>query len=410
MSTEATRDPILAAKQVAGRLSVVEIVTESIDDLMVEAADRVLAEPVVLDRDSPPLDVSAMDGYAVADLDVQGRDWPIAGRIPAGVPTIEIPDGSMVQIFTGAAVPRSAKAVIKREDVEEFETHIRCRPDIGDVQAGQNIRRRGENALAGAVVCQAAARIRPSVAAMMATVGATDIRLHRKVRVAILTTGDEIIRPSETPRDHQIRNSNAASVASVLGRHGWIDAPVHRHVPDDLKRTRQSLVEALNDFDAVVFCGGVSKGDHDYVPGVIADCGGTIAFHGLPLRPGRPALAATVAAKDARTRLVVGLPGNPVSATVNARFLLLPMLASMSGMSDTEISRTLDPVLMDVWCDDDKTLPLHWCRLARRQGPSAAVVLAGQGSGDLVSLAAADGFIHLQPGQPSRDAQPFYAW
>ena len=358
---------------------------------------RVLAADVTADRDSPPTDVSAMDGYAVRSTET---DAPlrVAGQCAAGDPPSMLPPAAAMRIFTGAPIPTGADAVVKREDATETDGHVTFAND--PITPGRHIRRRGENAAAGDVIVPAGRIITPGVAAALSTVGTAEPPVRSPVRVAILTTGDEVVPPSATPMPHQIRNSNAVSIAAVLTPRRWIAINHTDHVPDDPDTLTAAIAAILPDVDAVLLAGGVSMGDHDHVPGVTRAAGGEVIFHGLPIRPGKPLLSAVTPDGVA----IIGLPGNPVSATVNTRRFVLPVLAAMTDLSPPP------PEIVTVDDPDDKTLPLTWMRLARRTAPGRIAVVHGRGSGDIAALAASDGFVEQPAGNTAADATRFHAW
>ena len=358
---------------------------------------RVLAADVAADRDSPPTDVSALDGYAVRAAEV-GPPLPVAGQCAAGDPPSMLPPATAMRIFTGAPIPAGADAVVKREDATETDRHVAFATD--PITPGRHIRRRGENAAARDVIVPAGRGITPGVAAALSTVGTTEPPVRSPVRVAILTTGDEVVPPSATPMAHQIRNSNAVSIAAVLTPRRWIHLTHTNHVPDDPDTLAAAITAILPDVDAVLLAGGVSMGDHDHVPGAARAAGGEVIFHGLAIRPGKPLLSAVTPDGVA----IIGLPGNPVSATVNTRRFVLPVLSAMTDLTPPP------PEIVTVDDPDDKTLPLTWFRLARRTAPGHVAVLPGRGSGDVAALAASDGFVEQPANTPAADVTRFHAW
>ncbi len=242
-----------------------------------------------------------------------------------------MPAGAVVRIFTGAVVPPQCEAVIMREDTEELDGTIRFRPSALRAEAGAHIRRAGENAVAGSTVLSAGTLVTAAVRATMANFGCFHASVYAPVRVCIITTGDEVGSfEQDAPAPWQLRNSNLSSLSALLNPLPWLTINHIDHCRDDRPALTDLLAERLEQCDAVLLTGGVSMGDYDYVPDVVQELGGDITFHGLPIRPGKPILGAATAAG----KLILGLPGNPVSATVGCRRFALPLLAKQSGQTD----------------------------------------------------------------------------
>ena len=226
--------------------------------------------------------------------------------------------------------------------------------------------------------------------------------VYRRVRVGLITTGDEVLDPSVTPEPWQLRNSNRAAIEAMLCRHAWIAPVVHRHVRDDRDELADALRQALASFDSVILTGGVSMGDRDHVPEICDRLGAETVFHRLPIRPGKPILGA---ATDAG-KLILGLPGNPVSATLTCHRFALPLLARIAGRADWMPRR---PVVT-LATPGVKTLPLWWMRPVKLVADGLAEPIASKGSGDLVALTQCDGFVELPPGATGEGPWPFFAW
>ena len=365
---------------------------------------RVLAQPVVADRDSPAADVSAMDGYAIRLGDLQSKvPIAISGESAPGAPPPEMQAGAVVRIFTGAIAPPGCEAVVKREDTLEFDGEIRFRDSAMSTQIGEHLRRAGENAKAGSTVLASGTRITAAHRATMANFGCCEVDLYSRVRVSIITTGDEVgLFNDQMPQPWQLRNSNRESLSALLEIVPWITIEQTDHCIDDRETLTNLLRQRLAQSDAIILTGGVSMGDYDYVPDVVRDVGGDVVFHGLPVRPGKPILGA--ATDDGK--LILGLPGNPVSATIGCRRMAMPLLAKRSGQSDW----LLPCPVVRLENAGDKTIPLHWLRLVRLTGHGIAVPVISQGSGDLVSLGQSSGFVELPPGACGEGPWPYYAW
>lgn len=367
------------------------------------ACGRILAQAVLADRDSPAADVSAMDGFAIRIGQLQG-DAPIriVGQSVPGSPAPKMPDDGVIQIFTGAIVPGGAEAVIKREDTQELGSEVRFRASALGTKRGEHIRVAGENAARGSEVIASGTPLQPPAVAVAASFGCFDVDVFEQVKVAIITTGDEVGLFSDVPpQPWQLRNSNRFAIAAILDRHPWINVASMVHCPDDRQPLRDEIDRQLQACDAVLMTGGVSMGDYDYVPEIVAEVGGGIVFHGLPIRPGKPILGAACEGK-----LILGLPGNPVSAAVGCRRMALPLLMKISGQTHWNPKTPA----MRIANGGDKTLPLHWMRLVKLTHHGIGEPVMTAGSGDLVSLAHSDGFVELPPDATGSGPWPFYAW
>ena len=363
------------------------------------ACGRVLAEPLVLDRDSPACDVSAMDGYALRLADLGVGTLPVSGEAAAGNPPPECAPGTAVRIFTGAPVPAGCDIVVKREDVLERPDRIDFGPQTSEMMPGNFIRRWGENGRAGDSIAAQGRFITAATLAAGAACGVTSLLVHRRVRVAVLTTGDEVCAADATPEPWQIRDSNGPALAALLGSRAYVDAVAPEHVADDPRILTATLLRLIASHDAVFVTGGVSAGDYDYVPAAVAACGGTTVFHKLPIRPGKPLLAAT-----AGGTLILGLPGNPVSVLYCARRFGIACLRKLAGCSEPEqIHRVtlLNP--------DARSLPLHWGRLVTLSD-EGATLLPTASSGDIITAARSDGFVEISAGESGPGPWRFWAW
>ncbi len=426
MQTFTLESPAEAVRLIVDQARAVE--TETIP--LAGAAGRVLAQPIRADRPSPSCDVSAMDGYALRTSDL-AHTTPltldiIADAPPGTRPPPMPPLPGTLRIMTGSPIPPGADLVIKREDTTEQTTEhthadaqtITIEPDVlRTLKPGNHIRRQGENIAQGAIVAQPGVEISPTLAGMLSLFGQTTVTVHRPVRTAIITTGDEVLPTDATPTPYQLRDSNSPALAAMLASKPWLvpaspaspalpASPTHAN--DTPKHIAAAITAALAHADLLFMTGGVSMGDRDHVPAVLRDLGATILFHKLPQRPGKPALAALMPGGQ----LVLGLPGNPVSVCVTARRLGGPVLRHLAGLTNPEPDR-----LVRLENNDRKTLELWWHRLVQLMPDGAARLVANVGSGDLVAAARADGFIEIPPGSNKdnnknrNDNQyPFRSW
>lgn len=392
-------DPVEAAlAKLTAKLQTVEC--ESVATL--QAMGRILSEPLLADRDSPPYDASAMDGYAICLEDLVGMSdpirLPIRGIAYAGRAPIDLAEQSAVQIFTGGCVPTRANCVVRREDTVEQKDYVELRVPLASLRNGQNVRYQGENIKTGVPVLLAGSEIDPATISSLATFGLAQVPVRRQIRISLLNSGDELVEAGQSARPWQIRDSNGPTLRSWLNRLSWAMVVDQARLQDNLDEVKQSLSRSLDQSDLLIVTGGVSAGDTDFIPAAIAELGGEIVFHRLPIRPGKPVLGAILDGKP-----ILGLPGNPVSTAVTARVFGQRVLDHMAGRYPRRELR------MRLENPDDKVLPLTNFRLAQFAGESVRLV-ESRGSGDLVSMAQSDGFVEIPAGQSGSGPWKFWLW
>ena len=390
--------PDEALRALCARLQPVEVETVALED----AVGRVLAEAVVADRDSPPCDVSAMDGYALRRADLTRPAVPVAGEIAIGAPPLVLPPGQALRIVTGAPVPEAAELVVPREEVDEQPDRIVIHAVPEARAAGLHIRRRGENLRCGQAVVASGQIVSPAMVSALASFGVARPRVYRAVRVAIITTGNEVVALDASPAPWQIRNANGPGLAALLAGRPWLEVQSPVHVADDREALRSALVGALDTSDAVLLTGGVSAGQYDFVPEVVQSVGSEIVFHKLPVRPGRPMLGAI----GPRGQVLLGLPGNPMSVLVTARRFAAVALRCRAGCAPAS-EQTPVVTLVDA---DDRTLRLWWYRPVRLIEAGRAALVPTHSSGDVVALARSDGFVEIPPQARGPGPWPYMAW
>ena len=296
------------------------------------AADgRVLAEAQHATQNSPPLDNSAMDGYAlrVADVTAPGVCLPVSQRIPAGSVGTTLRPGSAARIFTGAPIPAGADAVVMQELCEHGEAGVVVKHLP---KPGENIRRAGSDINVGDCILAVGQRLRPQDTALAASVGIAQLPVFRRVRVAVFFTGDELCMPGEPLPPGAIYNSNRFLLTSLLERLGCEVRDLGQ-VPDDLASTRAALRRAAQDNDLILTSGGVSVGEEDYVkPAVEAE--GRLDMWKIAIKPGKP-LAFGQVNSGGREVAFIGLPGNPVSSFVTFIMLVRPFILRLQGAHQT---------------------------------------------------------------------------
>jgi molybdopterin molybdotransferase len=294
---------------------------------LAQAIGRFLAEPLFARRDQPWTDLSAMDGYAVRWEDLPGP-WTLVGEMAAGAipPAQSVAPGTTIRIFTGAPLPPGADTVVVQEDVNADGTTIRLTGD-GPGAQGRHIRSRASDFGTGDLLLPAGVRLGPAQIALAALAGHADLPVRRAPRIAILSTGDELVPPGAPCPPGKLPASNGIMLRAMIEGAGGTVAD-ERLVPDDLSTLTQALREA-GEADIVVTSGGASVGDHDLVRPALQTAGGSIDFWRIAMRPGKPLIVGRLG-----QAIVLGLPGNPVSALVTGALFLLPLLRHLAGAAD----------------------------------------------------------------------------
>jgi molybdopterin molybdotransferase len=374
---------------------------------------RVLAEPVRSQLDVPPHDNTSMDGYALcaADVPEAGAVLPVLQRVAAGQVGAVLVPGSAARIFTGAPVPAGADAVVMQEQCEATtlpDARPAVRVNVAPL-AGQWIRRRGEDVQAASVVLDAGTRLTPQALGLAASVGAATLRVVRRPRVALFSTGDELVMPGEPLKPGAIYNSNRYTLRALLQQAGCEVGDLGI-VPDRPDATREALRRAAQGHDLILTSGGVSVGEEDHLrPAVQAE--GAIDLWQIAIKPGKPLAFGHVRRADASQALFIGLPGNPVSSFVTFLLAVLPVLRALQGMPHVEPAPTTLPAGFD-WPQPDARREF----LRARRGADGTLELFGnQSSGVLTSAVWAEGLIDNPPGhaivrgEPVRFL-PFSSW
>lgn len=354
----------------------------------VSAVGRILAERVVSREQMPPFAASTVDGYAVIATDT--AEWrQVARDVLAGqTDTARVEPGVAMRIMTGAPLPPGSDAVVMFEDTDEQGSRVRLtRP----VKAGDNVRPIGVDLEIGQTILNAGTPIGPAEVGLLATVGVAEIAAHRRPRLAVLSTGDELVEPDEAPRPGAIRDSNRYALLAAAAEAG-ADAISMGMVRDDESAQRERIRAALDAADVVITSGGVSVGSRDLVKPILEGLG-TVHFGRIALKPGKPLTFATVGEK-----LVFGLPGNPVSALVTFEVFVRPTLLRMQGHARPERARVAVEVEHALGKTRDRTeyqrAVVRWTgeRLVARSTGS-------QISSRLISMAGANALLEIEPGE-----------
>ncbi|UVO53191.1 gephyrin-like molybdotransferase Glp [Sphingomonas sp. SUN039] len=347
---------------------------------LLEATARWAAHDVTARRTQPARDLSAMDGYAIRYGDLPGP-WRVVGESAAGMPFGgHVGTGEAARIFTGAAVPDGADTIIIQEEVAR-EVDALTLTGEGPPHQGAHIRRAGSDFASDNRLVTVGDHLNPARLALAAMGGHGHLDVHRRLRVAILSTGDELVLPGADTGNDRLPNSNAPMLAAMLGPLPveLVDLGI---VPDDRAALATAFARA-HDCDILVTSGGASVGDHDLVRPVLIDLGASLDFWKVAMRPGKPLMAGTLG-----TTIVLGLPGNPVSAFVTATLFLLPLVRHLSGARD--------PLPRRIPASCNAPLPAVGPRtdfVRARWVGSALAPLPSTDSGVLSSLAQADALI-----------------
>lgn len=355
-----------------------------------DADGRVLAQDLVSSLDVPAHDNSSMDGYALRAADwAEGAVLPVGQRIPAGSSGHALAPASAARIFTGAPIPPGADAVVMQEDCEAVSegVRIKARP-----QPGQWIRRRGEDVAAGAVVLRRGERLTPASLGLAASIGFDKLQVAPRVRVALFSTGDELVMPGEVaPADMKpgaIYNSNRFFLRALLLRLGCSVTDLGI-VPDRLDATVAALKGASEQHDLILTSGGVSVGEEDHIKPAVQALG-ELALWQIAMKPGKPFACGKVGGAH-----FIGLPGNPVSSFVTFLVLVRPFLLRLQGASEVAPASIALPAHFD-WPKADKRR--EFLR-ARRNAAGGLDLFSNQSSGVLTSAVWGDGVIDNPAGQ-----------
>lgn len=374
-----------------------------------QALNRVLAEDQLSAVDVPPADNSAMDGFAFNSADTQGTEpvtLTISQRIPAGVAPQPLQPGTAARIFTGAEVPEGADTVVMQENCQwnvtpqgdtlpvDNQVTLPAAPKAGD-----NIRPQGQDIKSGSVIMSRGHRIKPQDMGLLASVGIAEVAVYRKLKVAILSTGDELVEPGTELQPGHIYNSNRYTLAGQITALGfdYIDLGI---VPDTFDATEQALRKAAQQADCIVSSGGVSVGEEDHVKACVEKLG-SIDLWKLAIKPGKPLAFGNVLGTP-----FLGLPGNPAAVFVTCAIVARPYLLKTQGANE------LLPTPVQVTANFDRKKPakrqeyLRAKLVINEQGMACAELAGNQSSGVLSTASVGHGFaIHplnktIKAGEP----------
>ena len=371
--------------------------TESVP--LAQAAGRCLSAPVTADRDGPPFDRVAMDGYAVWSASGL-RQWTVRGFQAAGQPPVRAEDPSVaVEVATGAVLPARCDAVVPYEHTTREGDRVILRPDHGLPVAGRHVHHRGTDYRQGQTLFPVGTVLHSTHLHTLASVGLDPVSVLRRPVWSLAVTGDELTEVAATPEPWQIRRSNAAAIAGEA--RAWGLGPRDEAVlPDDADALRVGLEHLVPGLDVLVLTGGVSAGALDLVPGVMAALGAEVLFHKIAQRPGKPLWCGRIPAREgSRATLVFGLPGNPVSSLFSFRRFVLPWLLAAEGRT-VPVRRLAVPGLEAPTKGQTAFLP--WSQTTG--------LLDWRGSGDYLALASSSGFLEVDDDPRSLVEPKYYPW
>jgi len=384
--------------------NLVDFGTETIP--LSDSIGRVLKENWHTDRNLPPYDRVTMDGIAIdySAFEKDQRTYPIEGVAAAGMAQMALTyKSNCLEVMTGSIMPNNADTVIRYEDltIEDGKATI----NIDQIKPQQNVHFCGEDRKAGDLVVPINTIISPSEIGVGASIGKSEVQVARLPKIIVISTGDELVEIDQKPLAHQIRRSNVYRIATTLKSFGI--HPETDHLLDDKKAIVEKISNYLNNYDAIILSGGVSKGKFDFLPEVLSELGVTKLFHKIKQRPGKPFWFGKYQDKST----IFALPGNPVSSFLCMQRYFMSWLHASLGISSGGMPHAI--LTNDVSFNPDLTYFLEVKLSYSSDGKIMAIPQKGNGSGDLANLSNADAFIELPRGRNlfnKGEVFPFYRY
>ncbi len=352
---------------------------------------RVVAEDVVANVDVPPECNSAMDGYALHTDSLKDKNLlSLSQRIPAGIAPKTLKKNTAARIFTGATIPGNANAVVMQENCEALLDIVKI---LEDVKPGQNIRPKGQDIENGQVVIQKGKKITPQIIGLLSSIGEQNILVHRKIRITLISTGNELIEPGHTLGPGQIYNSNNAMLKALLFQLGCDVVSVPK-LDDSLEATQKALSESAVHSDMIITTGGVSVGEEDHVKAAVESLG-ELNLWKIKIKPGKPLAFGSIEEVP-----FMGLPGNPVSAFVTFVLFAIPLIKKLQGSTPEPFKSFFLPTKFDR--KHAQTRPEFVRVRMESDGVSA---FANQSSGVLTSICWADALAKIPENTPLKKGE-----
>lgn len=360
-----------------------------------DAVGRILSQDIWADIDLPPFDKSPLDGYALQAKDTEKVDTAIPvtvkviEEVRAGFqPQKQIISGAAIKVMTGAPVPTGADVIIKFEDVKRQGDKIEI---SYPVKSGSNIIRRGEDVKQGELIARKGTLLTPPLVGLLAAVGVATVPVLNKIKIVILSTGDELIEPSEKLRVGKIYNSNQYSLCAYCLQLGAEPVPLGI-VPDEQAAIVASIAKAVAEADMVITTGGVSVGDYDIIPDALNHLGAELIFWKIDMKPGSPIIAAKL-----NNKLIIGLSGNPAAACVTFDLIVVPVIKKIMG-ADKHLPLKISAILTDNFDKPSDQRRFLRAKVHKADNINYAELTGAQSNGALKSMVACNALIDVPAG------------
>lgn len=372
----------------------------AVETFISEVRGKVLRENILADRDLPPFNRSMMDGYAGQSTQLKSKEFMVKGEVfPGENKTFQLNDNEVVRIFTGAKVPDGLDIVLQQEWFEKNNEKVVLSNSAVSLESWKNIHRMGSDIKVAGTVIESGKRLRASDLAVLSSVGKTRVKVTRPLKINIVTTGDEIILPTDIPEATQIRDAHfyvLGDLTKKLGAEAFFMGPLK----DEKVSLKPALAKALHS-DVLVVCAGVSVGEKDFVPQILEDLGVKKIFHHINLKPGHPLWFGK---KD--NTLVFGLPGNPVSSQVCFKLFVEPAIRKMQGETNFQTRIKQYPLAQTTTKKHNRD---EWA-MATLQNDMKIKMIKNTGSGDFFHLASIDGLAFLPGTAQTYEANTMMDW
>lgn len=379
------KSPLISANE-AENIILSELRDFGVEQISIEKAlGRILASPLIADRDFPPFDRVTMDGIAINFISYQSgnREFRIQSTQSAGEEKHKLMlDNECIEVMTGADLPNNTDTIIRYEDLEITNGIAKI---LTEIKPQQNVHFKGEDRKKGTIIVKENQKIRSAEIAVAASIGAVELTVKKLPKIAIITSGDELVAIDKTPELHQIRSSNVYAIASILNEYGIESTKIH--IQDDFDQTVETIEKIISDFDVLILSGGVSMGKKDFIPKALENLGIEKLFHKIAQTPGKPIWFGKKAKK-----LVFALPGNPVSTYMCMVRYFRPWLNQSLGLKNIETG--FAHISEDFQFLSPVTYFLQ-VKLSNQNGVLIAQPIKGHGSGDFANLVDADAFLEL---------------